>query len=79
MSRMNFKDIETNANSLSIKLLKTIGENTGSVSNKKIITNLKDLSNRIKIANKQHENKHPLKFTTEEWIRTEGVDLNLVR
>jgi hypothetical protein len=70
MSKVNNKDkTETDANSLSIKLLKTIGENSGEVGSKKVITNLRDLSNRIKIANKQHENKHPTKTTADEWIR----------
>ena len=57
---------ETNANNLSIKLLKTLGgpvriEGDGN----KVITNLKDLSNRIKIANRQHENKHVNRVTTD--------------
>ena len=46
--------METEANSLSVKLLKTLGGGATKDYSKKIITNLKDLSNRIKIANKQH-------------------------
>lgn len=71
--------IETEANSLSVKLLKTLGGSATKDYSKKIITNLKDLSNRIKIANKQHQNKHPNKAIAEEWIREEGVDLALVK
>lgn len=66
MSRTSFKDkVETDANSLSIKLLKTIGDNQREITGKKMITNLKDLGNRIKIANKQHEQKHPIRSTTD--------------
>ena len=53
---MNIKEKpSTNANTLSVKLLKTIGSNVPVGGDKKIIKNLTDLNNRLKGANKEHE------------------------
>jgi hypothetical protein len=69
----------TEANNLSVKLLTTIGTTLENQSQKRVIGNLKDLSNRIKVANKGHEAKHPMRFETEEWIRSQGINLSEVK
>ena len=53
---------QTDANTLSIKLLQTIGSTfDGNSTGKKVISNLGDLSNRLKMANQTHEAKMPQK------------------
>ena len=58
------KKTNTDSNTLSIKLLKTIGSTFDGQSTKGTINNLKDLSNRIKIANQKLDAKPAKKYQT---------------
>ena len=56
---------KTKANTLSVKLLSTIGGSFEGPSGKNGISNLKDLSQRIKMANEQLSHQTAKKYETE--------------
>jgi hypothetical protein len=59
MSKIDLQNkTKTDANTLSIKLLQTIGGKVDTQgTSKTVISNMKDLSNRLKIANQAHDTK----------------------
>jgi hypothetical protein len=62
------------SNNLTVKLLNTFNKlKYVSETSKKNISNLSDLSNRLKLANKNYNFKRDRIEDTTEWIKSEGV------
>jgi hypothetical protein len=67
--------LDTQSNSLSVQLLKSIGSTFDVQGQKPVINNLRGLSNMIKQANLAYGPKAASKTTTEHWIKEKGINL----